>query len=151
MSVGKTSSPVVNRGQLKLSAPETTTLTTIGQYYQINGVFTDGSVNNFTLAADGTLTYHGPDCAFLMNGSSDYASDKTAEVTYGLYLNGVLAPGAETPHDFDAANKTENIAINVLVDLTAGDYINVYAKSDSATTVISLASLIVTFYGVCGN
>ena len=146
---GKTSSPNIIRGKIKLTSGGVTVLTNIGQYYKIGGVYADGDLSYFTLAADGTLTYSGPDCTPLLNGVSDVESDKAAVVTYALFLNGVLVSGAETPHTFVSASKIENISITEFPALTAGDYLNVYAKSDTIATTITPSSLIVTFYGVC--
>lgn len=67
------------RGVINLSTASTTLLASIDTYYQINGDFSDGLNNDFTLASDGTLTYIGEGGEFLLNGVSDLAVDKACE------------------------------------------------------------------------
>lgn len=138
----------VSKGQLRLTAEQTTDLTaTPGTYIAVAGTFSDGLANNFTISAAGVLTYTGTETmSFLLNGVSDLSSDKGARVTYGLYLNGVLVTAAQTPHDF-AVGKAENISITSLIELDPDDYVQVFAKSDTANTTITVATLQVTLWG----
>jgi len=137
-----------SKGQLRLTAQETTSLTVAGTWVAIDGVFVNGACSCFDIHADGILTFKGESAEdFLLNGVSDLATDKVCRVHYGLYLNGVLVPEAITPKDFQHANSDENISITALLTLEPDDYIQVWAKSDTNTTVITVDTLQVTLWG----
>jgi hypothetical protein len=138
-----------SRGQLTLSAPFDTDLgVTPDTYTPILGTFSNGINNDYSLAANGELTYTGlTSQAFSFNGVSDLETDKASKITYALFLNGVLVPGAETPHDFSASSKTENISITSLAMIQPNDVIRIYAKSDTASTTITVQTLRVTLWG----
>ena len=142
----KTSEQQTNRGQIRLTSPNPTTLTTIDQYYQLLGTFDNGVARNFSINPDGTLTClkAGP---YLVNGVSDLEVDKACKITYGLHINDTLVDIAQTPHDFSSANKTSNISITGIVPLNVGDEITIWARSDTATTEITVNTLFVTFWG----
>jgi hypothetical protein len=148
MVIGPGNDGTVCKGQLRLTAAEDTPMAVAGDYYQVQGVFADGDIKNFSLAADGTLTYSGMSGnVFLLSGSSDLAGNKVCEVTYSVFVNGVLAPGAQTPHSFKNAAETQNISITGLLSLNNGDAITVRAKSDAANTTITVSTLTVTLWG----
>lgn len=135
------------RGQLILTAPADTDTTTVDTYVKIVGTFADGLANNFTIVAN-KLKWNGKNgTVFLVNGTSDLSVDKTCKTTYGLFKNGVLVPGAETPHDFPASLKVSSISITGIVSLDNGDEIDVHVKSDTINTKISVSTLRVTFWG----
>lgn len=135
-----------NRGQIRLTTPADTICANVGQYYQMQGVFDNGDAKNFSVAADGTMT-----ClksgTYLLSGASDLQVDKASEITYALYVNGVLNPDAQTPHTFSATSKIDNIAITALVPLNYGDQITVRMKSDTITTTVTVNTLFVTTWG----
>lgn len=142
----------LRRGAMALATTSTTSCVIAGQYYKINGVATwictEGCNKGFELDPTGKLTFVGRSGTwFLFSGSSDLSADKNCTTTYGLYLNGALVPGAETPHTFDAANKVESIGITQLVQLNRGDFVEVFVKSDAANTTVSHFTLSVTFLG----
>ena len=131
-------------GQLRLYEPTDTTLENSGVYQKISGTFIDGSAFSFAII-NNKLKYLGPSRCFLFNGCSDLEVDKSCEIIYGLYVNGVLVPEAQTPHDFPSPAKTTTISITALVDLNQNDELEVYAKSDNNNTVLSVKSLNITF------
>jgi hypothetical protein len=134
-------------GQLELQAASNTTLTNAGQYYKIAGTFADGFALGFRVASN-TLIYTGPSgVVFLFNGESELQVDKACRTYYALFLNGLEVPGANTPHDFVSPAKTASIGITHLVSLNQNDVIEVYAKSDAATTILHAETLTITFWG----
>lgn len=136
------------RGQSRLTAPSNVILTNAEQYYHVTGTYSDGNALGFTTLADGKITFNGHDgTAFVMTGISDLSVDKNCKLSYGLYKNGVLIPGAESPHDFEHANQTILLAINFLITLNRGDYLEVYAKSSIANTTLTITSLVTTYLG----
>jgi len=138
----------VSRGQMAISTPTNTVTGTADTYVQMAGTFTDSMLNNWSLNADGTLTFNGNDgSTFLFNGVSDLEVDKACTITYGLYKNGVLVTGAETPHTFAAASKIDNVSITRIIQLDKGDYLNVFVKSSATDTTATINTLFLTFWG----
>lgn len=125
-----------------------TTLSVADQYYQINGPFSPMSLSRFIHNIDGTLTCVGGKDCFLFSGASDLEVNKACKITYGLFKNGTLVAGAETPHDFAAQSKIENISITaILSGIKANDYFDVRAKSSVSDTILTVATLLITFWG----
>ena len=138
---------VAGSGHLSLNAAANTTLITAGTYYKIAGTFDVGLSRLFS-AATNKIKWNGPSGArFLFNGSSDLAVDKLCEITYSLYCNGLLVPGAQTPHTFVALAKTVNISITAIIALNHGDELDVYAKSNADNTLLTVRALGITFWG----
>jgi len=129
-----------------LNSETATILADAGAYYQLNGTFSNGSINGFSLNANGAITYTGAGGTFLFNGASDLKSDKVAEITYALFCGGINT-GKTTPIQFNHANAYIGIGITGLVDLENGDILTVRAKSDTANTTITVFNLRVTFWG----
>ena len=135
------------RGQLKLTTPTDTDTTTPDVYVKILGTFTDGLANNFTIVGN-KLKWNGKNGAvFLVNGSSNLSVDKACKITYGMFKNGVLIPTAETPHTFPANARISTISITCIAELDNGDEIDVYVKSDTIDTKVSVSSIRVTLWG----
>lgn len=135
-------------GFLHLDTPASLSLVNAGQYYQMPGTFTAADYGRFETTAAGVLTFTGVGGVFLLNGVSDVQVDKACKTTYGLHRNGTLVPGAETPHTFAASAKVENISITAILDiLEQGDELRVYAKSDTANTLLTPSTLNVTLFG----
>lgn len=137
----------VERGIVRLSAAENTVCTTAETWYPAAGTFSDGCNRGFTLAADGVITYAGEGGYFLENGTSDLAVSKASKITYALFLNDTLVPGAGTPHDFVASARTQNISITRILELSAEDTLQVKIKSDTDGVTVSVKTLVVTFWG----
>ena len=137
----------VPRGQATLSAPVSLSPAVADTYEAVPGTWSDGNAYKFSTSAAGVLTYMGSsNRAFLFSGSSDLSVAIADMVTYALFVNGVLAPGAETPHIFTAPAKTENIAITAIITLDYGDTLQVFAKS-LAGNQIDVKTLRITAWG----
>lgn len=78
----------------------------------------------------GTLNKVSTDGEFLFSGSADVALNKAARLTFSLFMDGVLVPGAQTPHDFTSASKVSGISITAFIDVPAGSALEVRAKGD---------------------
>jgi hypothetical protein len=137
------------RGCQRLLSPQATVCTLADTYYKIGGAWGGSLCFGFNRDGSGKLTYiNGESVGFLFNGSSDVRASNNCTLTYALFKNGVLVTEAQTPHTFDAANRTDNISITAFVDgLIYGDYVEVYCKSDQANTTITSETLIITFLG----
>ncbi len=138
-----------SKGQIRLSAPATTELSvTPDTWKAITGVFSDGQCNCFTLGADGILTYIGDKSQdFLFTGVSDLKADKTCVLTYGLYVNGVLSSPAQTPINIEHANSYGAVSITQIINLNKNDYLQIWMKSDTASTNVDVETLNVTLWG----
>lgn len=135
------------RGQATLTAQVVFTPALADTYEAVPGTWTDGACNGFTTSAAGLVTYSGPSGAhFLFSGASDLSAGASDTVTYALFANGVLIPGAETPHVFASAGKTENISITAIIELNTGDTLQVYAKS-SGKKQLTVDTLRITIWG----
>jgi len=137
------------KGCHHLSVALETICTTPGEYYRVNGIWSDGTCNEgFVYDGTGKLTYLGQsNVKFLFNGVSDLSANKVCRVEYQLYINGNIVPGASTPTNFEHANSLSDIAITNFVILNTGDYIEVYIKSDTTTTTVTHETLFLTFLG----
>lgn len=132
-------------GDLNISTPEAINLEVIGQYYKIPGVYDVFNEGGFIVDANGLLTYTGIYGIFLMNGISDAEVNKSSYVTYASYLNDELY--SSTVHQFAASSKAEAISTTAIVKLSRNDTIEIYAKSDTANTLLTPTTLKVTFFG----
>lgn len=134
-------------GLMTLATPDSINLETIGQYYQAPGTYTIFAHSGFTTSAGGVLTFLKAKGSFSLNGTADIEVNKACILTFGLYKNGVLVPDAETPHTFAASSKISTIAITSIVHLDKNDYLEVFAKSDTANTLLTPSTLNVALYG----
>jgi hypothetical protein len=134
------------KGQMQLTPDTALAFAAVDTYEKVVGTWTDSCLFKFTFDPSGILTYTGPDTCFLLNGVSDLQVNKACEVTYALFKNGVLVPGAETPHTFTAAAKTSNISITRICTLETGDTVEVYAKCDDDTAIATIKSLSITLW-----
>lgn len=136
-----------NHGYINLATPQAINLETAGQYYKIPGTFEIFDHANFVANAAGVLTHNDIKGAYTLNGAADVEVNKASTVTFVLYRNGGAVPGAETPHTFAASSKISNLSITAIIHLLKGDYVEVYAKTDTANTLLTPATLRVTLFG----
>jgi len=136
-----------SHGQLRLESPADTNLSETDTYYKVSGNFIDGDANGFEVV-DNKLKYiRDSGICFLLNGVSDLQVNKACTITYSLFKNGVLVPGAQTPHTFVNPSKTSNISITAICKLDKNDELEVFAKSDEINTIISVHTLNDTLWG----
>jgi len=129
-----------------ISTPEITELVTAEQYYDVAGTFTAVGIKNFTVSESGLVTYAGPNVCFLINGNSDIEVNKACRITYSIKFNGVVQTFPTTPHDFAASSKIGGIGTTRVVELTAGDTLQISAKSSVANTDMTANTLFLTFW-----
>lgn len=136
-----------NHGFIALTEPAAITLVTPGQYYKVPGVYAVFDHANFIADANGKLTHLDAKGAYALNGTSDTQVNKACKITYGLYKNGSILPGAESPHTFAASSKIDTLSIASILHIIKNDYLEVYAKSDIANTLLTPSTLHVTLFG----
>lgn len=132
------------RGQLILTAPSSFTLTNADEYYTIPGAFADGFNLGIETSVDGVMTYTGFGNIMRIVGVSDLEVDRACEITYAFFREGLLVPGAQTPHGFVSPSKTANISITAIMEAAKNNYMSVRVKSDVAGTVVNIRTLVVT-------
>ena len=129
------------RGQLHLTAPAVMTCTLADTYYQAVGIYEDGLSLGITTAPDGTMTYTGYGNVMHLVGVSDLSVDRACTITYSLFRNDEIVPGAQTPHGFVSPSKTANISITALMEACATCHLDVRIKSSVAGTVVDIENL----------
>lgn len=135
------------QGQMK-TATGTATLTTAGQYYKIAGTYAGGLLSCFTLNANGTLTYTASEnVTVLFNGAANLTANKACIITFALYKNGAIVPGATSPVYITYPGKPAANAITDHIALALNDYFEIYASSDTASTTLTVPSLQITMDG----
>lgn len=147
--VGELERVVSEFGMISLEIPDTLTFTDADTYYPIPGTFSINPelISGFTLAADGKLTYTGKGRRVILGGTTDLSISGVgiAKVTYGLFKDDVLVPRAETPHDFDVVDSTENFSITGADIVSNGEVYQIKAKCSDAGRTISPSTLNVIF------
>lgn len=99
---------------------------------------------DFSLAG-GILTYNGVGGLFLFNGSVDMSSQKVADVTIALSINGVVSP-QKVVRSFTSANKRGSASSNGIFQINQGDQFKVVMKGDGTTSlVVDIFSMNLTF------
>ena len=106
-----------------------------------------GSARDFELS-DNTLTYTGVGGLFQFVGSVDMSSQKVADVTIALAINGVISPQTIV-RSFTSANKRGSASSNGIFQISAGDEFKVMMKGDGTTSlVVDIYSMNLTFLEV---
>ena len=92
-----------------------------------------------------TLVYTGVGGTFLFNGSVDMSSQKVADITISLAINGVISPQSIV-RSFTSANKRGSAASNGIFTINSGDEFTVMMKGDGTTSlVVDIFSMNLTF------
>lgn len=138
-----------SRGQMSIATGTTLAFGGTNTYQKVVGTWADGFSNNFTISnANDRITYTGTQTmVFLFNGVADASVDKACITTFGLYKNGTLITGAETPHGFTSASKIGTVSIARLIELKQGDFLEVWAKVDTSAVTITFNTLSISFFG----
>ncbi len=136
-----------SRGDMYNTAPVAATLTDADTWYELSSASLIGAnLSNFTFS-NGEFTYtKATPTTFLFNGAANVAVDKACELTLGLYVNETLVTGGTTPVDIEAQNKKANVGISRIITLENGDKVTVRAKSDTATTGLTVAGINTTLW-----
>lgn len=121
-----------------------TTVSTSGVAYKVSGVTTlDGSVTQkFTMPVDNRIEYQGAiQRQFRCTAIVTLTSGNNVQVGVYLAKNGALITTSETYTTTDGNGRRENVAIQTVSALVAGDYIEVFVENDTNTSDIIVADL----------
>ncbi len=136
------------RGQLYLATPAPLDYAVANTYEPIPGTWAGNALRFFSANSNGTLTYQGCDnTAILFVGSSDLKVSKNCALYYGLFKNGALVTGMETPVTVATPNHIYGMAIAGIVTLNYGDALRVYSKCDDEDAVLTPSTLSIVFWG----
>ena len=104
-------------------------------------------VRDFTIT-DGTLKYHGVGGLFHFVGSVDMSSQKNADITIALFINGV-ASEQKVVRSFTSANKRGSTSSNGIFQINTNDEFEVRMKGDGTTSLtVDIFGMNLTFLEV---
>lgn len=117
-------------------------------YKKIVWPWSDWESNRFTIDDTNDRLVYDWDSGvhFHFVGISDLSSDKVSTITYWLFVNGSLLTGQETSVSFSSANKPVSISTIAIVNLNKNDYIEIWVKSDTASTTLTFNQLVITAF-----
>lgn len=121
-----------------------TTVTAQGTAYLASGTTTlDAAVTSkFSMPQSNRLTYDGAiNRQFRCTAIITCTSGNNVQVGSYFAKNGSLILSSETYTTTDGNGRRENVAIQTVVELTAGDYIEVFVENDTNTTDITVSDL----------
>lgn len=139
-------------GLLLLTAQTTVAMTLADTYYPITGTFNGSPCDlctNFTPNGTGSITYNGSGNVMLIDGTSDLSLSgaAAATITYGLFKNGSLVAGAESPTAVNFFNLLQTLSITSAIDSAENDVYDVRVKCDDAGRTLTVRTLNVRFKG----
>lgn len=121
-----------------------TTVAAQGTAYLAAGTTTlDSAVTSkFSMPQSNRLTYDGAiNRQFRCTAIITLTSGNNVQVGNYFAKNGSLILSSETYTTTDGNGRRENVAIQTVVELTAGDYIEVFVENDTNTTDITVSDL----------
>jgi len=133
-----------------LQSPESTVITTPGDFYGIKGVFVNSPINDFevVVGVDATIRYLGTKKQyFLVHGQGSAASDKaTNTISVGSKVNGVLQEPGLMCTLIKNVNELYSIGAFLVVELERGDELQIVCCASVAGTTLSFerVTLLVT-------
>jgi hypothetical protein len=131
---------------LHLVADSTTTMTNALQWYPMNARMTNGDCVDFSYTSVGMCFQRTATYRMIFFGDSNGHSNKTATITYGLFVNDSETPvdGGTSPVTFNHANSFSSFSINKEILVTSNDTLKVKVMSDVAATILTIQSLNLT-------
>jgi len=124
----------------------TATLTNAGEWYLVSNsnLVVSDSVVAFSVT-DGVATYTGTTpVTMLFNGSAYVEVSAAAELSFSVWINGVLVPGCIAFRDYVASDKSSTLTNNDTITIYPSDVIEVKAMSNVAGLDIVVNSINVT-------
>ena len=126
-----------------ISTPAPTITTVAGSYYKVEGVFTNETLDKFSINASFNLQYDGTSTKlFKIVVSATLSSDTVnSVVTAGLEKNGVLEPNSLMSVKLVQTSDKNNITFVDLIELSTGDEIKIVLTSDQVGAEITAETL----------
>jgi hypothetical protein len=111
-------------------ASAATAVTTGGTFVKVAGTTTAGHLEGFT-HANGRLTYNGPKRWFTVQASATVSVDLSGGIVHlQFYKSGALLPDSEQHRKVSTANDKGNMGCSTMVELEAGDYLELWTTTD---------------------
>lgn len=120
-------------------------LPTAGQYYPIVGPWTNRLVENYSVSANGILTFTGPTGVFHYAPSITYIMEKACTVTFATFKNDVLL--TETAVIQPATNLNGIVSRSSLVVVETNDTHDIRVKTTIANNSITIGTSRVVYHG----
>jgi hypothetical protein len=107
-----------------------TTVTTGGTFYKMAGTTTEQAAIGFT-HTNGRLTYNGPDRTFFVLAVVTVSVNLAGGIVHlQLAKNGTPVAASEQHRKVGSAGDLGNMSCSMIVDLAAGDYIELWTTTD---------------------
>jgi hypothetical protein len=124
-------------GEMSMTTPASTTITTGGTFQKLNGTTAAGDVLNFTHVASNRLRYDGADTQFFLVNVSCSIVPNDRDVYFALRLakNGTTIADTEVQQEsFDKIENDEQImSLNAIVELATDDYLELFGTWETGT------------------
>lgn len=126
----------------------TTTISVQGTYYKVSGTTTVGSLNyNFT-HSNNRLTYNGPTKIFHVSMNGTFSAGNNDSVGVGFAKNGTIY--TQSISTAIIGNATTGTLLNStdFMQLSLGDYVEVWTSNLSATVSVVSSSMNMTLFSI---
>jgi len=129
-----------------VSSPGTTTTTNTGEYYYLQGSFTNETMSGWAIVGD-TLTYQGveADIMIVLHGSFSTDTNNT-EITIGIKKNGVIEVNSQMTVEINSTTDIANLSTCDVIRMKNGDNLSLWIKSDKAGAQITTETFTTTAF-----
>lgn len=119
-----------------------TTVSATGTEYKVAGTTTSSSVTQKFTNTDNRATYNGAlNRFFKVTAALSVSSGNNNEIGVYIAKNGVIIADSEIYGTTNSGGRAESIVVQSLVQLTSGDYIEIFVENNTATTNITVTDL----------
>lgn len=119
-----------------ISTPANTTCTNAGEYYLLQGIFTNEILKGFSIDAF-ILTYNGQKQCFEIKVNASFITDTAnTEISMALFVNDVLQSNSIMVVEIDKTTDKQMISLVDVLELEAGDEVSIRVASDKAGAII---------------
>ena len=128
-----------------------TTITVQGTYYKIAGTPTAGTYNARFTVSGNRATYTGAYPRFFtVEGDVALTSGANNQIAVRVAVNGTTFASTTMPTTANAAGRAESLGVHGVVQLSPGDYIEIFVTNNSGNTAVTVTDLQVLIAGVTG-
>lgn len=123
-----------------ISTPAGTTTTVAGDWYRLEGTFTNEQLRGFSIVSN-KLQYGGQTQCFQITILGTFESDTAGTtLTVGIYKNGVLESNSQMKVYLKYAAEPVNVGLCDIMQLSDTNNIEIRVKSDKAGAIITAST-----------
>jgi hypothetical protein len=123
------------------SSESVTAVASSGTWYKLNTNTVEGFSQNGLSHTNNRATYEGAQSVFDVEGIASISSGNNNEIHIALFKNGVIVPCSEQSVITSAGGRRSAVPFRCLVELSNGDYIEVFVKNESTSTNITIDNI----------